>query len=297
MRAPPKGNMSATNPPVTVITPIVPEHGPLVGNALSSVTAQTVYTLRSWAYDENRVGPAIIRNQLAAKVTTPFIVFLDADDTLEPTFIEECLRAYRQGHYVYTGWQAQSVHRPDPCGLMSEGGFIVTSLIPTAAFRYIGGFNEALQWNEDGDLFARLMLAGVCGIPVDKPLVNYSNAGIRSKQFHQRADWRDIVKQTYQQYGGIEYIMAKCGSCGGGQPAPIVSPEPQPGDVQARAMWRGIRTVVGHATMRSYRGGNDSIIPVALADVEAMPNQFQRVLTAAELTPPEDDILVLAGLK
>lgn len=279
---------------VTVVIPVGYPHEHLVDVAIASVQQQTVTTSVIPYFDHQGRGAGYARNQGAAKVDTPFVVFLDADDQLEPTFIEKCLNAYTKGHYVYTGWQGLRPVMPaaeNP--YRGEGFHLVTTLIPTAAFRAVGGFDEALPGHEDADLYFKLIMAGVCGIRVPEYLVRYSPHGVRGKSFRDRADYETIRQQVYERNGG-ERIMACCGAQG--QPVVGDPGSKQEGDVLAIAQWTGIRNVAGQGGARIYRGGNFSQIWVAPADIEARPDLFKRTFTVADLTPDSVDVLKESGL-
>jgi hypothetical protein len=78
----------------TVIIPAGPKHVHLMARAVESARAQTVPTEVLTFVDTERRGPAYGRNLLASQVTTPFLTLLDADDYLEPNFVEETLNAW-----------------------------------------------------------------------------------------------------------------------------------------------------------------------------------------------------------
>lgn len=88
------------------------------------------------------------------------------------------------------------------------------------------------------------------------------------------------------------------GCCGtNGAAVPVNMGEQQPGDVLAVALWNGNRTegsVVNPA--RVYYGGNGQRMWVNPQDVRAKPGLWQIVPSAADLTPPTEDILKSAGV-
>jgi glycosyltransferase involved in cell wall biosynthesis len=115
---------------VSVIIPVGPGHENRVRDALDSLEAQTFrkweaivvddtedydkldkvlvaypYIRRVWSHDAFTVtegvglsarGPGYARNRGAEIARAPFLVFLDADDTLYPTFLEKHLEAWRE---------------------------------------------------------------------------------------------------------------------------------------------------------------------------------------------------------
>lgn len=283
-------------PLVTVLIPVAPYHMDVVDNAVASVKTQTIQCDLEAITDFNQYGAGIIRNRLS-RVSTPFIVFLDADDTLEPTFVEDCLRVYEQGKYVYTSWYCNKVEvKPNLCVTHDEDyrSHLVTTLYPTAIFRALGGFDETLPAHEDVDFYLRSMASGICGVYLDKPLLNYSDNGMRSKLFNVSPDKKRIMDDVYLRNGGSKTIMACCGQPG--SQAQVSPGEELPGDVKAQALWAGMRTEVGHATGRVYRGGNGSVLNVSPEDLAIMPMHFKQVQDLSGLAPTRDRVLKEAGL-
>lgn len=288
----------------TVVIPYTKAHEHLVEQAIASVEAQTIKTCWQSMLDATQRGAGWARNLLAlddyspSGIYTDFIVFLDADDTLAPTFVEDCLRAYETGKYVYTSWMCGNVLRkPNLC--VERGheddyrSHLVTTLYPTEVFRALGGFDETLPGHEDVDFYLRSQQAGYCGVYLDKPLVNYTEHGQRSKLFNTRPDKKDIMDRVYLKNGGNRTIMACCGQPGVQQQ--IVIGEAQPGDVMAETLWAGMRSEVGYSTGRVYRGGNGSQVPVAPADLAQMDHLFREIKSGVEV-PKREQVLKDAGL-
>ncbi|KKK94385.1 hypothetical protein LCGC14_2683370, partial [marine sediment metagenome] len=69
-----------------------------------SVRKQTAEVRHLHMIDSDGKGPAYIRNKLLEQVRTKFVVFLDADDYLEPTFVYECIKSSTPENYVFTDW-------------------------------------------------------------------------------------------------------------------------------------------------------------------------------------------------
>jgi hypothetical protein len=280
---------------VTVVIPCSPNHEQFISAAIASVQAQTIPAEINVYIDKHERGAGYARNAGAANVDTPFVVFLDADDTLEPTFLEHCLMAYQQGHYVYTGWYSGG--RPfmpaERTPYRGEGYHLVTTLIPTKAFKAVGGFDESLPGHEDADLHFKLMAVGICGNRVAEYLVNYSHHGTRGNAFRARSDYEFIREQVFKRNGG-ELTTMCCGVPDApGQPSPMG--EKHEGDVEAIALWSGIHTERSwFSDTRVYRGGNMSRLWVDPRDVAAQPKLFRRLFP--ELTPSREDVLKESGL-
>lgn len=246
--------------------------------------------------DPDRHGAGWARNRGVEQVTTPFVFFLDADDWIEPHTIETLLRTYENGHYVYCGWHAgDRLHMPAAQTPFANGGYhLVSSLIPTAAFRYVGGFDESLPGYEDTDLFLKLARIRVCGKLKLEHLIHYTDAGQRSKHFLSRPDMLDIKDLVYKRNGG-EFTVMCCGIPG--TPTPLSPGDQQPGDVYALALWAGIHTEGSRVNpARQYRGGNGQPMWVNEADAKARPDLWKILPSSNNLTPDRQDVLSAAGL-
>jgi hypothetical protein len=188
--------------------------------------------------DTDHIGPGALRNRMLANVTTPFVVFLDADDFLAPTFIEETLREYRRTKkYIYTDWFEGSTYTPAPKHAWCGGtAHIVTALVPTAWAREVGGFDEDLPAMEDTDFFMKLVTRRHCGARLPIPLVTYTDDGLRSDELHADKDMHKHVQQMInKRYEGMY------GCCGDEQDLPPVG-ERMEGDVLCQALWNGKHT-------------------------------------------------------
>lgn len=280
-------------PIATIYIPYADYHEQIRYRAMKSAFEQTVKVDVITGLSPNT--PAILRNA-AMKAPTPFVVFLDADDILEPTFIEDCLRAYEQGKYVYTSWtEGAYVHKPNPCPWSANSHHIVTTLFPTVLFAYLGGFNPNLPGHEDADFYMRAYSKHICGVHLDKPLVHRpEDSGKRSKLFHQAADYALIMDNVLANNGGLIRIMGCCGT-----PGTPVSAQPGqelPGDVLAVTKWLGMRSENGPVSRRMYIGGNGNRLYVDPRDIAAAPHLFERVPDVRELAPPKERVLAEAGL-
>lgn len=271
---------------ITFVTACAPYHQDWIERARATVEAQTILCDHIVVYDWNRRGAGWARNEGLRRVETPFVSFLDCDDTLEPTFTEDCLTAYDGKHYVYTDWVTDhTVEAPD-CAWKGDGGaHIITTLLPTAWVKYVGGFDEQLRAGEDTEFWWKLTRAGLCGKRLPKALFHYGAGGKRSKDFHASADFQSIMQRAIAPYLGLpmgcctDNVIREEGSAG----------QPQQGDVLANILWQGGRQTVGRATNRLYRKtGNSRQMWVNPADIDASPQMFSRVIEMpAPLDPQE----------
>ncbi len=293
---PPQGG--SVQAQITVCTPVGPGHELLLPRAQASVQAQTVTCRHLVIHDLDSLGAGVMRNRLLAEVKTAFVVFLDADDWLEPEFAEHCLRAWQVGKYVYTDWYEETsrgtLTREAPClrvkgdsptgagqngdGVISVAGqhpwcggsyHTVTTLLPADMARAVGGFDETLPALEDTDFYLKLCASRRCGIRVAEPLFHYGREGVRSRPFHDENKRRPILQTIAERYKG------QMGCCGDDVQQVKVPPagERQPGDILAQAIWLGHQRKVGRVTGRLYpRIGRPAVAWVDPRDVKVSPD-------------------------
>lgn len=283
----------------TIAIPCAPHHRDLVQHAISSAYAQTIPCAVRVFYDDDQRGAGYARNRLLEMVETPFVVFLDSDDTLEPGFVETCLKAYKPGYYVYSNWWQKTpagelVEQQAPlCDEWITDGktrmHLVTTLLPMAIPRRLKGFDENIPAIEDTDFYLRLRTKGYCGIRVDQPLVYYSRHGQRSKLFEQRSDRYKIREQVWARYEG--QIVGCCGSSTPISQAP--AGERQSGDILAEALFPP-RSEYGIVTQRYYRPRyTGDRLWVARADAQARPDMWRMVEDPEAHTPDVDFVVKL----
>jgi len=196
-------------PRVTAVIPCF-NHGRFVGEAVESVLRQhdadtSVVIVNDGSSDgttrtrcdrlasarvtvvhqENRGLPAA-RNRGAfqpAARKAEFLVFLDADDYLEPTFITQLHReigaandprvshAYCQERLIELGTGIWRVPPWDPLCLLITNLHPVTTLIRREVFDELAGFDETMtRGYEDWEFWIRLSERGYRGVRVREPL-------------------------------------------------------------------------------------------------------------------------------
>lgn len=134
---------------------------------------------------ENRGLPAA-RNRGAAGATAAFLVFLDADDTIEPSFVRllheaiatndapDVSHAYCQERFTGIHNGSWLVPDWDPTLLLLTNLHPVTALVKRTCFEAAGGFDESLREGyEDWDLWLRFVERGWRGVRVREPLFNW----------------------------------------------------------------------------------------------------------------------------
>ena len=141
-------------------------------------------------HQDNRGLPAA-RNRGAAGATSEFLVFLDADDWLEPAFVSRLAEAIRredsQGRggavsHAYCRQRMQerggaavwAVPDWDPLMMMVTNLHPVTALVRRSCFEAVGGFDESMREGyEDWDLWLRFVEQEWRGVRVAEPLFVY----------------------------------------------------------------------------------------------------------------------------
>jgi len=232
---------------VTIITPIAPWHEGVFVRCADSVHKQTIPCRHLHMVDTEQRGPGYIRNLLLKQVKTKFVVFLDADDYLEPDFVYECLKASTPDRYVYTNWYQGTEEKETPDGAFWDTAWhLVTCLIHTSMITLAGGFNEDLQAMEDTELFLKFDEYAYCGTKVQKPLVHYTNDGKRSSTARSNGLFSKIRAEFSRRY--------RVGCCGGKVNTNNLVPigKRLPGDILVMPLWEGNRNVVGQITGRRY---------------------------------------------
>lgn len=274
---------------VTIVIPVGPGHEVVAQRAIASAQAQTVPAAVITARDGDGHGAGWARNRGLEQVTTPWVMFLDADDWLEPDAIERLAAVARAnpGRYVYSDWYAGEVRvEAPPTGFAWCGGtwHAVTALLPTAWVKDAGGFDESLPGGEDTDLYLNLITSRRCGVRVEAPLLHYSADGQRGKTFVNRPDFEEIMRGIRDKYAERGREMACCGQT---KDAGTPIGERQAQDVLAMALWGGNRREFGRATGRVYpRTGNGKLVWVDPADIAAAPQMWRKVEDDPLITPP-----------
>jgi hypothetical protein len=250
---------------LTFIIPIAPRHTKLAERAIASVRAQTVQCELLTMHDNDARGPGVLRNAMLAQVETPFVSFLDADDWIEPTFAEDTINEWHRvggNNYIYTDWLEQDgsvVETPclngidgRPMSVTTQrpycGGtwHVITTLIPTAWAREVGGFDQSMKGVEDTDFYLKLCTTFRCGHRLPKALFHYSPGGGRAIDFRNSEDYDRTMRDLSLRYGG------RMGCCGDEQAISAPIGQKQEGDVLAMALWQGNRGEHGRVTGRPY---------------------------------------------
>lgn len=259
---------------VSIVIPVAPYHADIAQHAILSAQAQTVPCVVIPVYDDESRGAGWARNQGLAQVNTSFVIFLDADDTIDRAFAARCMSVWQPNRYIYSDWMEGTERKNAPaCPFVDGSWHVVTTLIPTAYARRVGGFDETLDGAEDTHFYLKLMSAGYCGLRLALPLFNYGDAGQRAKAFVGTQKHTDVLQGFSREFGGTPKMTC----CGNNVDidVPTVGDQ-QPGDVEAMSLWLGNRQERGKATGRLYpRTGNGKRVWVDPRDVAARPDLWR----------------------
>lgn len=158
-----------------------------------STDAYAVEHLRSFALADERIrvvakeneGPAAARNFGVRQATTEFLVFLDADDLIEPTFLETLYLALQQNPEAAWSY-SDTVTFGARCFLWKkyfssdvmkrENLLVVTAMLRKTAFDKVGGFDVmGRYYNEDWHLWLKLLAQREFPVHVQQYLFWYRN--------------------------------------------------------------------------------------------------------------------------
>ncbi len=188
-------------------------------------------------HEENR-GLAAARNTGIEAARGMWIVPLDADDVIEPRFIEACLRAVEldPNRFAYTDsilwWpeegreQLLEAHEYDFDELLRRITWPCTILYAKEVWRKVGGYkpvmSEAGGW-EDWEFAISLGEIGVCGVRVPEPLFRYRQYS-KNQMRYAAESRKERLRETLRQLHPVVYRGERpMGCCGRGRPRPRVS--------------------------------------------------------------------------
>lgn len=281
----------------TAVIPVSPKHRAtgIYEDAIQSVQQQTIPTDYIRVFDDDARGAGWARNTGTAQVESPFVIFLDADDILKPTFVEDTVKVYRPGAYVYPDWVINgAIIRTPDCLSPFEAGMqhVVTTLMPVAAWRSVGGFDETLDTLEDEDYHLRLHAYGWCGVRCSEPLIVYRRhhgASLVNKDHvsldtmrERVAEKQALFHQRYRRYAN----MADCGCISKSNKTQIGGAR-QPNDVLVEALYTP-QKVQGAMTGRLYpRAGLGKPLWVHIDDAKSRPDMFRIISENPAMVSPD----------
>lgn len=116
--------------------------------------------------NQENSGPAAARNNGAKKATGDFLVFLDADDKLHPTYLEKALNVFSDltVEIVYSNteffdaqqglWELKSYSIQN---ILTNNCIPIFAMIKKDTFFKVNMFDENLKFNEDWDLWIKII--------------------------------------------------------------------------------------------------------------------------------------------
>jgi glycosyltransferase involved in cell wall biosynthesis len=302
-------------PEVSIIIPVGKNHKDNVIRAVDSIASQT---FNNWeCLVINDTGSALDLPQKWAKVvgvgkskgagyarnvgvkysTGKYIVFLDADDKLEPEFLHKTLiHAKTTGKYVYTDWydRKREVCHAQPYTqekIFNETSIhAVTVLIKREWVEDVGLFDDTMSAWEDTDLFMKLATKGYCGSYLPEPLFEYDyetgtrrNDGITHKE-----ELKSLLNNRYGAYREGKKMARNC--CGKStKPVPESTPPDKMVEVMIISGPTGSIPIVGGVTKTRYgnRSKGETFYMYA-SDAKAQPDKFSGIENGA--TEPKQTI-------
>ena len=146
-------------------------------------------------------GVASARDHGCRATSSPYLLWLDADDLLDPTFLEKTAERLDRDpslDFVATGTEMFGEATgawipPEPGDLvrhLAEGSFCISSLFRRRLWEKIGGCDPTLSAAEDWDFWLRALERGHRGAVVAEPLFRYR---IRSGS----RDERGLVRERF----------------------------------------------------------------------------------------------------
>lgn len=240
------------NPLVSVIIPVGPGHARYALDALDSLVAQDFTNWEAIVVNDTgepleriagapyarvvatsgKQGPGVARNVGLANARAPLVLFLDADDWLNPGALTAMLDAYKRGEasYIYTDYVQLASGRMDDGNQLTvtqpeydqQSDTLLHSIVVLMARAdalAVGGFDETLAGWEDFDFFVKCAVKGLCGKRLAFPAFTYrARTGTRrdSSQAQRLALLKQLQARYADYYKGVK-LMGKC--CGGNKEA------------------------------------------------------------------------------
>lgn len=145
---------------------------------------ETAHWPRTRIFHQSNAGPAAARNQAIEKTRGEYILPLDADDTIEPSYVEKavavldsrpdvgCVYCKAMKFGAEEGpWNLPPYRLSE---LAVDNVIFVTALFRKDDWRKIGGFDQNLRHGvEDYDFWVKMIAAGKDVVQLDEYLFNY----------------------------------------------------------------------------------------------------------------------------
>lgn len=326
----PRTTLSYDSPAVSVVVPVGPGHEKYIQTIIDSLIAQDERnwelilvndTGKAWNNhipfarvvnsDQNR-GVAWARNAGARSARAPKIVFVDADDVLQPYALSLMLKAHEKaGGWIYGDWYAavgeKITHEKakdwNVRELLNQSLGPITGLYEKEHINLIGGFDESAPGWEDWDFHLRLLEQGICGTRLEYPLILY-NMHLGWRRENNFAKKQDLLQYIVKKHKSLyRSNNVGCSKCGGKRTLTVDKSTPVTEDtpttmvkmayVGPESQTRTIRSKVPGMRHVTYRFNNRKPFMVLPQDAEWLLTIKGFVKAEAPLAPAvEQEMLV-----
>ncbi len=175
------------------------------GHKLAKLEAQGINVI----YSENQ-GPVLARNSAIAAATGTYILPLDADDLIAPSYVEKAVRAMEEDPalgIIYCEaelfgaqqgrWELPEFSMP---GFLNENCIFITALFRRSDWELVGGYKNAMRYGwEDWEFWLSLIELGRGVYKIPETLFFYRKHACTSMVSHVQKDrlrrdelWRQI---------------------------------------------------------------------------------------------------------
>ncbi len=150
---------------------------------------------------QSNQGPSSARNNGAKLCNGKYLLFLDGDDKIDPTYIRKCVQYLEENSavsIVYSEsafFEAQNGPWILPLysqeQLLKENCIHISAVIRSEAFNNAGGFDEKLRYNEDWELWIKITSLSNSGVYKIPETLFY---------YRKRTDGTSLTDQTDRNY-------------------------------------------------------------------------------------------------
>lgn len=172
--------------------------------AIYSAEAQTVRPHRIWPVFDDTLAAA--RNYGGLHSQADWLIFLDADDELDPHYIEHMLAGEGDMRWPSTLGIVDGVEDDEPVLLQLRPGergitrnhMVIGTMVRREQFLAVGGFRD-LPILEDWDCWIRLQLAGAVPMPCPEAVYRiHVRKDSRNHNIDEHGYWYSQIQGLYQ---------------------------------------------------------------------------------------------------